>query len=156
MKVKKGVYGMRANYIEDFDTWAEEFKFSASLTVRFSDIDLYGIVNNTVTISYMEFARIEYFKHLGLMSDWMNPEGEKIPVVADVQCDYVKPITYNENLEIFVKSNSIRNSSVDLHYMAKNGNGEIVFTGRGTLVQINRKSGKGTPWSEKEKSHFVA
>ncbi|QUW22570.1 acyl-CoA thioesterase [Sporosarcina sp. Marseille-Q4063] len=146
---------MRANYIEDYNTWAEEFKFSASLTVRFSDIDLYGIVNNSVTISYMEFARIEYFKHIGLMSDWLNPEGEKIPVVADVQCDYLKPITYNENLRIFVKPNSIRNSSVDLHYMAKNENDEILFTGRGTLVQINRQSGKGTPWSEKEKSLFV-
>ncbi|WP_172368967.1 acyl-CoA thioesterase [Sporosarcina jiandibaonis] len=146
---------MNANYIEDFDTWTSGFKFSAPLTVRFSDIDLYGIVNNAVTISYMEFARIEYFKHIGLMSDWLSPEGDKIPVVADVQCDYLKPITYNEKLAIYVKSNIIKNSSVDLHYMAKNENGEIVFTGRGTLVQISRQSGKGTPWTEKEKSLFV-
>ena len=146
---------MKANYIEHFDTWVGEFKFSVPLTVRFSDIDLYGIVNNAVTISYLEFARIEYFKHIGLMRDWLNPEGDKIPVVADVQCDYLKPITYNENLEIFVKANSVGNSSADLHYMATNENGDIVFTGRGTLVQISRQSGKGTPWSEKEKSLFV-
>ena len=146
---------MKANYIEDFDTWAEEFTFSAPLTVRFSDIDLYGIVNNAVTISYLEFARIEFFKHIGLMRDWLNPEGDKIPVVADVQCDYLKPITYNENLKIFVKANSVGNSSADLHYMATNENGDFVFTGRGTLVQISRQNGKGTPWSEKEKSLFV-
>ena len=146
---------MNANYIEDFESWAGEFKFSVPLTVRFSDIDMYGIVNNAVIISYLEFARIEFFKHAGLMNDWLNPEGDKIPVVADVQCDYLKPITYNENLEIFVKANSVGNSSVDLHYMAKNEKGDNVFTGRGTLVQISRKSGKGTPWSEKEKSLFV-
>lgn len=146
---------MNANYIEDFESWAGEFKFSVPLTVRFADIDMYGIVNNAVIISYLEFARIEFFKHAGLMNDWMNPKGDKIPVVADVQCDYLKPITYNENLDIFVKANSVGNSSVDLHYMAKSEKGDILFTGRGTLVQINRKSGKGTPWSEKEKSLFV-
>ena len=150
-----GYVEVKANYVEDFESWKEEFNFFAPLTVRFSDIDMYGIVNNAVTISYMEFARIEYLKEIELMDEWLHPEGEKIPVVADVQCDYLKPITYNEKLEIYVKSNVVNNSSVDLHYMAKNEKAEIVFVGRGTLVQINRKTGKGFAWSEKEKSLFV-
>lgn len=146
---------MRANYIEDFDSWASGFKFSVPLTVRFSDVDLYGIVNNAVTVSYLEFARIEFFKHVGLMSDWLNPHGEKIPVVADVQCDYLKQMKYDDKIAIFVKINRVGNSSMDIHYMAKNGQDEVVFTGRGTIVQIDSVSGKGFPWTEEEKSLFV-
>ena len=146
---------MRANYIEDFEAWALGFNYSVPLTVRFSDIDMYGIVNNAVTVSYLEYARIEFFKHIGLMGGWINPQGEKMPVVADVQCDYLKQIEYDEKLNIFVKVNSVGNSSVDIHYMAKNAQDAVVFTGRGTMVQIDRVSGKGFPWSDKEKSLFV-
>lgn len=146
---------MKMNYIDDFESWAKEFNFSVPLTVRFSEIDMYGIVNNAVAISYFEYARIEYFKHIGLMSDWLNPLGETVPVVADVQCDYLKQIKYDEQLKIYVKPNSIGNSSVDIHYMAKNERDEVVFTGRGTLVQIGRTTGKGFPWTVKEKSLFV-
>ena len=32
------------------------------------------------------------------MNDWLNPKGEKIPVVADLQCDYVKQVFFDEKL----------------------------------------------------------
>ncbi len=116
---------------------------------------MFGIVNNAVIISYLEFARIEYFKHIGFMNDWLDQNGGQVPVVADVQCDYLKPIKYDENLNIYVKINSSGNSSVDIHYMAKNERDEVVFTGRGTMVQISRITGKGFPWTAKEKELFI-
>ncbi|TQR19879.1 acyl-CoA thioesterase [Psychrobacillus vulpis] len=145
---------MRANYIEDLSSWEKGFTFYSEVNIRFSETDMYGHLNNTVTFAYFEYARIEYFKHIKLMNDWLNPKGEKIPVVADLQCDYLKQVFFDEKLRIYVKSNSIGSSSVDLHYMAKNENEEIVFTGRGTIVQIDKKTGKGSKWSEKEKEVF--
>ena len=53
-----------------------------------------------------------------------------------------------------MKANSVGSSSVDIHYMAKNEKDEIVFTGRGTMVQIDKKTGKGSKWTEKEKEVF--
>ena len=49
---------------------------------------MYGHLNNTVSFLILSLRRIEYLKHIGLMNDWLNPEGDKIPVVADFQCDY--------------------------------------------------------------------
>lgn len=146
---------MKATYIENFTTWESEFTFSVPVSVRFSETDMYGHLNNTVPFTYFEYARIEFFKHIGLMSDWLDPAGSTIPVVADLQCDYLKQVYFDEKLEIFVKVASIGNSSIDVHYMAKNRNKDVVFTGRGTLVQISRTSGKGVRWSNKEKSLFV-
>ena len=53
-----------------------------------------------------------------------------------------------------MKAATVGNSSVDIHYMAKNSKGDIVFTGRGSMVQIGRQTGKGVPWSEEEKVAF--
>jgi len=145
---------MRAKYIEDSALWEQDFNFYSKVSVRFSETDMYGHLNNTVTFAYFEYARIEYFKHIQLMNDWLNPKGEKIPVVADLQCDYVKQVFFDETLRIYVKANSIGSSSVDIHYMAKNEKEEIVFTGRGTIVQIDKKTGQAAKWSEGEREVF--
>lgn len=145
---------VKANYIQNFEEWAKDFTYAAHLTVRFSDIDMFGIANNATIISYLEFARIEYFKHLGLMQDWMHEEKVAIPVVADIQCDYVQPIYYDEKIAIHVKVETIGNSSIDIHYLGKNDKNQTVFTGRSTIVQIHKESGKGHLWSEEERHFF--
>ena len=145
---------MKAKYIEDIALWERDFHFYSEVSVRFSETDMYGHLNNAVTFAYFEYARIEYFKYIQLMNDWLNPKGEKIPVVADLQCDYVKQVFFDEKLHIYVKANSVGSSSVDIHYMAKNEKGEIVFTGRGSVVQIDKKTGRATKWSEEEREVF--
>lgn len=145
---------MRISYIEDMEKWIEEFTFSVPVSVRFSETDMYGHLNNTVTFTYFEYARIEYLKEIGRMTDWLDPHGKTIPVVADLQCDYMKQVFFDEKLSIFVKAASVGNSSVDIHYMAKNSNDELVFTGRGALVQIDRETGKSVPWESEQKTAF--
>ncbi|MFD1206549.1 MULTISPECIES: thioesterase family protein [Sporosarcina] len=146
---------MGISYIEDMQKWVEEFTFSVPVSVWFSETDMYGHLNNTVPFKYFEHARIEYLKHVGQMDDWTDPKGQTIPVVADLQCDFLKQVYFDEHLDLYVKANSIGKSSVDLHYMAKNRKNEVVFTGRGTIVQIDRKTGKSFAWSEEQKSAFL-
>ena len=145
---------MRANYIENLEKWKSEFEFSVPLKVRFSETDMFGHLNNTVTFAYFEFARIEYLKAIGLMDAWMARDGVNIPVVADLQCDYNKQVFFDEELSIHVKPASLGTSSIEIHYMAMNEKKEIVFTGRGAIVQISRQSGRSVPWTEEEKSYF--
>ena len=142
---------MRANYIENFQLWMNEFEFFVQVRVRFSETDMYGHLNNTVPFIYFEFARIEFLKSLDLMNDWSGKNNETIPVVADLQCDYLQQVFFDEELKIFVKVASVGTSSIDLHYIAKNDKNQPVFTGRGAMVQINRNSGKSVPWTEQEK-----
>ncbi|WP_153721403.1 acyl-CoA thioesterase [Sporosarcina cascadiensis] len=146
---------MRANYIEDLQTWESEFSFHTEIPVRFSDTDMFGHLNNTKVFVYFEDARIQYLQTLTKVMDEMKRDPEVIPVVADLQCDFVKQIFFDEKLKIFVKANSLGTTSVDLHYMGKNTKNEIVFTGRGTVVQINKGTGRPVAWSEEEKKVFL-
>ncbi|RNF40903.1 acyl-CoA thioesterase [Planococcus salinus] len=145
---------MKAKYIGDFEEWKNGFSFSVPVQVRFSETDLFGHLNNTVPLNYFEFARIEYMKELGVMQNWLTSEAELFPVVADAQIDYLKQVFFDDKLQIFVKIESIGNSSIDIHYWAVNDKKETCFTGRGAMVQISKKTGKGYPWSEEERRLF--
>lgn len=141
---------MRATYIQDATEWMAGFSFSTKVRVRFSETDMYGHVNNTKVFAYFEFARIEYFKALGF--EFTSTSGNKnMLVVADIQCDYLKEVFFDEELTIFVKTASIGNSSMDLHYMVKNERDEMCYTGRGTLVQMHFDTGKGVPLLDEQK-----
>lgn len=78
-----------------------------------------------------------------------------MPVVADLQCDYMKQVFFDERLDVHVKAEKVGTSSVDIHYWATDKEGETCLTGRGTMVQISRKTGKGSAWTESEKELFL-
>jgi acyl-CoA thioester hydrolase len=141
----------RISYIENLAEWGKGFSFSHPIKVRFSETDMFGHLNNTVTFTYFEEARIEYFKSIGFMQTWVRPENDTIPVVADLQCDYLAQVFFGESINIFVKANKVGTSSVDLHYMAQKDNGSTCFVGRGTMVQISKRTGKGCSWTEEMK-----
>lgn len=145
---------MKANYITNFEEWKKGFKYSARVQVRFSETDMFGHVNNTVPITYFEFARIEYMKELGLMQQWLKGNGNLFPVIADMQVDYTQQVFFDEMLDVHVKVASVGRSSIDLHYWIVNEKGETCFTGRGAMVQISKATGKGHPWTEDEKEMF--
>lgn len=135
-------------YISDIVSWEKDFSYYFPVKVRFSDVDMYGHLNNTVVFTYFQEARINFFMDKGLLNDWIANNSELIIVAADLQCDYLKQVYFNEDLKIYVKANHVGRSSVDIHYMGKNAKDEICFVGRGSLVQISKKTGKSVPWSD--------
>lgn len=139
------------SYIEDMDHWKESFSFKQEIKVRFSETDMFGHLNNTVPFVYFEQIRTEFFHHIGFMQKWTSEHERTIPVVADLQCDYVKQVYFGNVLSVFVKAHRIGRSSVDLHYMIQNEQREVVLTGRGTMVQISKETGKSVPWNEEMK-----
>ena len=145
----------RIAYVKELKTWESEFKFYSTVTVRFSETDMFGHLNNTVPFTYFELARIDYFNALGFMNEWTNLKNETIPVVANLQCDFLKQVYYNQTLRIYVKAVNVGSSSVDLHYMGKTEVGDIAFTGQGTIVQISRYTGKSVPWDEESRKLFI-
>ncbi|WP_409302041.1 acyl-CoA thioesterase [Peribacillus sp. SCS-155] len=142
----------RISYITNLEEWASSFLFQHQITVRFSETDMFGHLNNTVPFTYFEEARIEYFKSLGFMQEWVAADVDAIPVVADLQCDFLKQIFFNDKLSIHVKAEKIGNSSVDIHYMATKQDGSVCLTGRGTIVQISKSTGKPIQWAADAKN----
>jgi len=136
----------KMSYITNIEEWQTSFSFNITIKVRFNETDMFGHMNNTVPFTYFEEARIEYLKHLGFMQEWVSLDSEVIPVVADLQCDFLQQVYFDDKIDVFVKVNSIGNSSIDVHYMGVNENGMVCFTGRNSLVNLNRKTGRSEKW----------
>ena len=147
----KGELCMKVKYIENPEVWTSDFNFFVEVKVRFSETDMYGHLNNTVPFTYFELARIEYLQSTGIMKDWDSNNSETIIVVADLQCDFLRQVYFNETIKIYVKAASVGSSSIDIHYLGKNEKDEPVFTGRGTIVQISPETGRSIALTEKEK-----
>src|SRR5699024_5731836 len=109
----------------------------------------FGHMNNVSPFIYFEQARIAYFKEVGLFENFENVEN--VPVVADLQCDYMKQVFFGETIKIFVKANRVGNSSIDIHYMGVQEDREVCLTGRGSIVNIKKNNGKPVPISEENK-----
>ncbi len=142
----------KVSYIEDLVQWKKEFEFCTSTTVRFSETDLFGHMNNVSPFIYFEEARIAFLQEIGLFRDLREAIG--IPIVADLQCDYDKQLFFNEMIRIFVKPAHIGSTSFDLHYMVINEAGEVVLTGRGRMVYVNQTTGKPMELNEQMKDQL--
>ena len=150
MKYEIGGHLMsRISYIDNIEEWRTDFSFKIPVKVRFSETDMFGHVNNTIPFTYFEEVRMDFFKSIGLMERWEN--SDEMPVVADMQCDYVQQVYFDEPLLVYIKAARIGTSSIDIHYMITKEDGSICNTGRGTIVQISKTTGKSIPWSLRNK-----
>ncbi|GAF24053.1 MULTISPECIES: acyl-CoA thioesterase [Shouchella] len=133
-------------YIENLEDWKKEFDFFTDISVRFSETDAFGHVNNTVAFIYFEQARLAFFESKGLMEEWLKGNGLMI-VTADLQCDYVAQMKYGDQVNVGVKIQQLGTSSMELHYLGL-VNDQPTLLGRGSLVQIDGKTGKASPFQE--------
>ena len=75
---------------------------------RWKDIDSFGHVNNAVFLTYIEDARIMYFKR------WNITEKKRSLIVASIKIDYLRQIEHPSTLIIGQKVCRIGNSSFDI------------------------------------------
>ncbi|HLQ70315.1 MAG TPA: thioesterase family protein [Bacillota bacterium] len=130
-------------YIEEPVSWQNSFRFFIPITIRFSETDMFGHMNNVSPFIYFEQARIELLKEAGVLLD--DGDNSGVPVVGDLQCDFHKQLYFDDKVRIYVKAQNIGTTSIDIHYMAVNESEEVCLTGRGRLVFINASTGKPVP-----------
>lgn len=79
-----------------------EYDFIFEFEVRDYELDIQGIVNNSVYQNYLEHARHKYIQALGIDFAKMHYEGMD-PVVIRAELDYVQPLRSGDEFHIGVK-----------------------------------------------------
>jgi acyl-CoA thioester hydrolase len=102
-----------------------DYKYKTDITIRFSDIDARGHVNNAVYLTYFEVARFNYWRDI---AQWDLKEIGI--VVGRSEINYLKPVTIDDTLVCYVRVTRIGNSSFDvMHVLVKPGEkGEEICT----------------------------
>ncbi|MCE1189995.1 MAG: acyl-CoA thioesterase [Ignavibacteria bacterium] len=125
------------------------FKHSMNVTVRFNEVDMLGVCNNAVYISYFEEARIKYIKHLGLLPPGgIFSDGSLFFMVRN-EINYRGHAYYDEELIVYNRVSFIKNSSYGFdHVVVKASTGESIVDGSGIIVRVDPVTRKSTPLDE--------
>lgn len=85
-----------------------DFYHSVDLQIRFNDIDILGHLNNTVYFSFYDTGKAYFFEHImGGHIDWQKVE----TVIANIDCAYVAPTYFGEQIEVWTRCKDIHDRS---------------------------------------------
>lgn len=114
----------------------EEFKFNHFMPaqIRFSDVDQFGHMNNSVYFSLYDLAKTTYFKDVFGMAEW----GEQVVVVANINANFYQSVFFSDEMEIATAAVHLGNKSFTLlqRAVAKN-TGEVKCECRTVLVMYD-------------------
>jgi acyl-CoA thioester hydrolase len=118
--------------------------------VRFSDVDVYGHVNNVKYFEYYQEARLAFLTALGRGED----EGSFGLVVARLDVDYKRPILFR-SAPYVVESwvTHVGNSSFGLAAEIKDGD-QVLSRAQAVMATFDHETQKARPLTEKERARL--
>lgn len=130
----------------------DKYRFQFEIQVRYSDMDMLGHANNAVYLTYLELARLGYFKEV-IRQEWK----EVALVLAHASMDYKIPVTPSVSPVAHIRTTKLGNSSLHMENMITDKEGStLFFSSTMILVAINTQTGKSTPIPEPEKQKVIA
>ncbi|MDC3417343.1 acyl-CoA thioesterase [Aquibacillus salsiterrae] len=109
-------------------------KHTTKVKVRFCETDALGHVSNVSYYVYLEDARLELFRQLGVSMELDNWSY----IVASTSCDYIQQAYFDDELTVDTKVSKIGTSSFELHHEILHERGQIAI-GRAVIVHYNFK-----------------
>jgi acyl-CoA thioester hydrolase len=117
-----------------------DYKYKTPISIRFSDIDAVGHVNNAIYLTYFEIARFNYWKDV---TKWDLSENGII--VGRTEVNYLKPVMLHDQIVCYVRVVRIGNSSFDvMHVLVKvtDKGEEICTTGKTVCISYDYSTNK--------------
>ena len=105
--------------------------------VYFEDTDLSGIVYHANYLRFMERARSDLLRVVGIDQRGAFESGEGVYAVADVQLKYLRPAKLDDDLLIETRCLALGGASVSM--------GQRIFRGEELLVDAQVRAGFLTP-----------
>jgi len=122
--------------------------FETTIGVRYRDIDAMGHVNNAVYASYLEQARIDYFREL------LGVDLSRVgAVLASLSLEYEHPIELDDGpVTVELDVPRIGDSSLPMSYELYRRDGELAATAETVQVAFDKEAQQPTsipePWRD--------
>lgn len=118
--------------------------FQTCFTVRTCELDGFRHVNNAVFVQYLEAARGDFVRTVGLAYANFH-EWEAYPVVVRVEVDYLASAVADEEIAIELRLTEWRRAGFTIHYEVRRSDGGCIaramtrhafVNGAGTSVRV--------------------
>ncbi|ANO51286.1 tol-pal system-associated acyl-CoA thioesterase [Woeseia oceani] len=116
---------------------ADQSAFLWPVRVYYEDTDAQGVVYYANYFRYMERARTEWLRALGVEQDVLMQEQRRVFVVVDTQAEFLKPARFNDQLTVSARLLNRARASFDLEQIISRTNGELLVRGRTRAAYLN-------------------
>lgn len=121
------------------------FRHRLPVQIRFNDVDMFGHINNSVYLQFLDMGKYAYFRQF--MTDTFGSE-PTAPVVANINCDFIEPTKIDERLEVLTAITDIADSSMVLDQRVVSASGRVKCSARTIMVNIDLANGRPTTVSD--------
>lgn len=129
-----------------------DYRHRTRLEVLFRDIDAYGHVNNAVTSTYVEQARVTYLRDV-LGTD---PIGGMPLILAMLHIDYLTPIFFAETVEIGTRVDWVGRTSLGMSHLLTGPDARELARASGVLVAYDYAVARPMPVSDDWRQALIA
>jgi YbgC/YbaW family acyl-CoA thioester hydrolase len=115
---------------------------STTLRVRTYELDSFGHVNNAAYLNYLEEARSEFLKQMGLSFHDFARLGVQL-VIVEAHLQYIRPARYGDEIVVQGEVHEVKSASVLLGYtLLHTQTGETVATATTKGAFVDAATGK--------------
>jgi acyl-CoA thioester hydrolase len=126
-----------------------KFEKGTTQNVQWGEMDALGHVNNVQFIRYFETARVNYMERNNVFDDLL---GKEINIVlAHIECKFVQPLYYPDQIELLCRFKTIGNTSMVVEHAVVSKKSGLVAFGDGVIVCTDAKTNQKTPIPERVK-----
>src|SRR5690606_14585195 len=119
------------------------FPLKLPLRIDWSEMDLFGHVNNVAYFKYIQAARVNYWE-ISLLSALFTKI--KIgPILLSTSCQFIQPLFYPGNIVVESGIEFIKNTSFGIHHRIRNGQNEIAAEAHDVIVTFDFNKNEKVP-----------
>lgn len=111
------------------------------MRLDWSEMDLFGHVNNVSYFKFIQASRVNYWEQIGLTK--LHTDMKLGPILASTGCKFLKPLHYPGNIIVQASIEFIKNTSFGIHHQILNEQGEVAAEAQDVIVlydfNINQK-----------------
>ena len=111
--------------------------FNWPVRVYYEDTDSGGVVYYANYLRFMERARTEWLRHIGIEQNELRDRDNVLFVVRRVELDYVKPACFNDMLDVTVTLSQQGRASITVDQAVMRQTGEVVCNGRVKIACVD-------------------
>ena len=119
------------------------FLFAHRIEVRFRDCDPLGHVNNAAYLTYLEQARLFYWKSLWGFGEHLSASPGVIMARAEI--DYRLPARYGQTLEVRIDLAAVGKTSFTYDYEVLDEQEQVVASARTVQVMYDYAAARPVP-----------
>lgn len=122
-------------------------RFTWPVRVYYEDTDLGGVVYYANYLKFLERARSEWLRHLGVSQSGLLASERVLFAVTALEVRYLKPARFEDELAVTVDLQRLRRASMAFVQEIRRGgpDGELICTARVTAASIDADSLRPRP-----------